>query len=49
MPKEPPKTIREYLSPEQRALPLESTIDPGFVNRKLVETVLGPPPGHGNH
>jgi hypothetical protein len=42
MPKAPPETIREYLSPEQRALPLESTIDPGFVNRRLIETVLGP-------
>lgn len=42
MPKASPKSIRDYLSPEQRALPLVSTIDPGFVNRRAVETVLGP-------
>lgn len=32
---------REYLSPEERALPLEHTIDPGFVNRRAIQTVLG--------
>ena len=32
---------RDYLSPEQRALPLEHTIDPGFVNRRAVQTVIG--------
>ena len=32
---------RDYLSPEERALPLEHTIDPGFVNRRAVQTVLG--------
>jgi len=36
------RSIRDYLSPELRALPLEHTIDPGFVNRRAVETVLGP-------
>lgn len=33
---------RESLSPEERALQLEHTIDPGFVNHRLCETVLGP-------
>jgi hypothetical protein len=32
---------REYLSPKERALPLEHTIDPGFVNRRAVQTVIG--------
>lgn len=42
MSKAPPKSIREYLSPEHRSLPLAATIDPGFVNRRVIETVLGP-------
>jgi hypothetical protein len=32
---------RDYLSVEERALPLEHTIDPGFVNRRAIQTVLG--------
>ena len=32
---------RQYLSREERALPLEHTIDPGFVNRRAIQTVLG--------
>ena len=34
--------FREDLSREQRCLELEHTIDPGFVNRRAIETVLGP-------
>ncbi|MFN9620354.1 MAG: hypothetical protein ACK55X_11645 [Synechococcaceae cyanobacterium] len=34
--------IRQQLSPSKRALPLEHTIDPGFVNRRAVQSVLGP-------
>jgi hypothetical protein len=34
--------IRQNLSPPKRALPLEHTIDPGFVNRRAVQSVLGP-------
>ncbi len=33
--------IREQLSPEERARPTRHYIDPGFVNHRLVETVLG--------
>lgn len=32
---------REELTPEQRALSLDHTIDPGFVNRRLIETIVG--------
>ncbi len=32
---------RDYLSPQERALPLEHTIDPGFVNRRVVQTIIG--------
>ena len=38
---ESPKSIREFLSPEDRALPLIATVDPGFVNRRRVETWVG--------
>jgi len=41
MPKNSARSIRDYLSPELRSLPLEHTIDPGFVNRRAIETVLG--------
>jgi hypothetical protein len=34
--------LRANLTPEQRALPLEHTIDPGFVHRRAIETVIGP-------
>ncbi len=36
------KSIREYLSPNERALPLEATIDPGFVHQRRIQTLLGP-------
>lgn len=34
---------REDLSPAERALPLKHTIDPGFVNHRAVQSVLGAP------
>ena len=34
-------SIREYLTPEERALVLEPTIDPGFVHKRKVQTILG--------
>ena len=37
------ESIREYLTPEQRALSLEHTIDPGFVHKRRIQTILGPP------
>lgn len=36
-----PSGIRESLSPEERVLPLEHTIDPGFVNHRRIETIIG--------
>jgi hypothetical protein len=36
-----PSTIRETLKPEERVLPLEHTIDPGFVNHRRIETIIG--------
>lgn len=36
------KTLRERLSPEQRALPLIHSIDPGFVHHRRIETIIGP-------
>lgn len=35
-------SIREYLSADERTLPLEATIDPGFVHKRRIQTVLGP-------
>lgn len=35
-------SIRESLSPEQRSLDLKHDIDPGFVNHRMIMTVLGP-------
>lgn len=35
------ESIRDYLTPEQRALPLELTIDPGFVHKRKIQTILG--------
>ncbi len=32
---------REILTIEQRSLPLENTIDPGFVHKRKIETILG--------
>lgn len=34
--------IREELTPEERALPLEHAVDPGFLNRRAIETIIGP-------
>jgi hypothetical protein len=34
-------SIRTYLTSEQRALSLEATIDPGFVHRRRIQTMLG--------
>jgi hypothetical protein len=36
------KTLRERLSPEQRALPLIHTIDPGFVHHRRIEAIIVP-------
>ena len=36
------ESIRDYLTSEERALPLEPTMDPGFVHRRKIQTVLGP-------
>lgn len=36
------KSIRDVVSLEHRALPLIASVDPGFVNRRRVETWLGP-------
>lgn len=36
------KTLRELLTPAQRATQLECTIDPGFVHHRLIQTVIGP-------
>lgn len=36
-----PKSIRDYLSSDQRLLPLQATIDPGFVHRRRIQTMLG--------
>jgi len=33
--------IRDDLTPDERALPVRHYIDPGFVNHRLVETVVG--------
>ncbi len=33
--------FREALTPDERALTLRHTIDPGFVNHRLIETVVG--------
>lgn len=35
------KSFRKLLSPEQRAVQLGHTIDPGFVNRRKIQTLLG--------
>lgn len=35
------RSIRDYLTPDQRALPVEATIDPGFVNRRRIQTYVG--------
>jgi len=35
-------SIRRSLQPEERVLPLEHTIDPGFVNYRRIETIIGP-------
>jgi hypothetical protein len=36
------RSIRTSLQPEERVLPLEHTIDPGFVNYRRIETIIGP-------
>jgi hypothetical protein len=33
--------LRRELTPAQRAAPMRLAIDPGFVNHRLIETVLG--------
>lgn len=33
--------IREHLTPEQRATDLDLTIDPGFVNHRKIQTIIG--------
>ena len=35
-------SIREKLTPSQRATPLRHTIDPGFVHHRKIQTILGP-------
>src|SRR6266852_5383761 len=34
-------SLREDLTPSQRAVPLIHTIDPGFVHHRRIETILG--------
>jgi hypothetical protein len=34
--------LRESLTPAERALPLRLTIDPGFVNHRRIQTIIGP-------
>lgn len=41
MPTASSRSARDYLTSAERSLPLEHTIDPGFVNRRAVETILG--------
>ena len=36
------ESIRKYLSSEERALPLEQTVDPGFVHKRKIQTIIGP-------
>ena len=36
------QSIRDYLTPDERSLPLEATIDPGFVHKRKIQTMLGP-------
>jgi hypothetical protein len=36
------RSIRDYLTPEERAIPLEQTIDPGFVHKRKIQTIIGP-------
>jgi hypothetical protein len=36
------RSIRDYLTPEERALPLEQTVDPGFVHKRKIQTIMGP-------
>ena len=38
----PANSIREHLTTEERCLPLESTMDPGFVHKRKIATILGP-------
>jgi hypothetical protein len=35
--------IREHLTPEQRATDLDLMIDPGFVNHRKIQTIIGKP------
>ncbi|MBW2664198.1 MAG: hypothetical protein JRD93_20040 [Deltaproteobacteria bacterium] len=35
-------SIRDYLTSEERSLPLEHTVDPGFVHKRKLQTILGP-------
>jgi len=35
------QSIRDYLGSEERSLPLEATVDPGFVHRRRIETMIG--------
>jgi len=35
--------IREHLTPEQRATDLDLIIDPGFVNHRKIQTIIGKP------
>lgn len=38
----PSESIRNYLTSEERSLPLVATIDPGFVHKRKIQTILGP-------
>jgi hypothetical protein len=37
----PSESIRDYLGSDERSLPLEATIDPGFVHRRRIQTMIG--------
>jgi len=36
------ESIREDMTPEERSLQVESTVDPGFVHKRKIQTILGP-------
>ena len=38
----PSNSIRDYLSSDERCLPLEATIDPGYVHKRRIHTMIGP-------
>jgi len=41
-PSELERSYRSKITPEIRALPLETTMEPGFVHKRKIQTILGP-------